>query len=111
MKTKNVHSAMSFLCAVHVMQGVFDDCKGTAVFNHKSEKLIGQLLRTYEPYFERVLKEEGAQLQFNNLGNAIELMGQWLCDNHGTDLESADQMANKIASLYKLMGFEVEQVS
>ena len=111
MKTKEIHSAMIAICSLHVLQGVYDECQGTELFSQKRKNLANNLLKEVELYFDKLLREEDSQLQFNNAANVIEKMALWLCDNHGEEQFAAEQLANKIARIYDLMGFEVEQVS
>jgi len=110
MKTKKIHSAMIAICSLHVLQGVYDECQGTELFSHKRKNLANNLLKEVETYFDKLLREEDSQLQFNNAANVVELMAKWLVDNQGSEEDAAEQLGNKISSLYKLMGFEVENV-
>jgi len=93
--TDKTKSAMIALCSLHVLQGVYDDTRGTDLFTQKRKSLTNNLLKEFDPYFEKILKADPdlseSQIQFNNLANLIECLGQWLSD--GNLEEKMEQLA------------------
>jgi hypothetical protein len=108
MKTKAIHSAMVSSCALHVLQGVYDDSKGTILFTQKRKALIKNLLADVDPLLVDLLgRDDEVQLQFYNAANAIELLAKWLIDNEGSEIVSADMLAKKIEKILMLTGNDV----